>query len=199
MAQTKTLLISNAVCLLGHSPVVTLDDADDLVVSAEQAYNLLLPGVLSRNNWRFATQIQQLSESVETPPDPWETIYLLPAGYLKLIRLYPQTYNYDIFENKKLYAKFSGEVYMEYIFEPDVSLLPPRFTEYFVYEIASYLALSNAQRPDYQQVLEQRRKEAFAMAAASEAQNRPQFSQATFPVLQKRFVSDIDNSTDIDL
>lgn len=198
MSVSKTLIISNSLCLLGHAPIQTLDEPDDITVSAEQAYDLLLPGVLSRNNWRFAIQIAQLSQSVETPPDPWNTIYYLPAGYLKLIRLYPQIYDFDIYQNQKLYTGMSGELHMEYVFVPEAQFLPARFVEYFVYEIATYMSLSNAQRPDYYQVLEAKRQQAFAMAAASEAQNRPQFTQATFPVLDKRGTTDtIDASTSI--
>lgn len=189
MANTITSMISNAIALLGHAPITSLDDGDDMVVAAQQAFNMLLPGVLSENNWRFATQIQQLSMSTETPPSQWKVIYLLPAGYLKTIRLYPQFYDYDIYENSKLYSNYEGTLFMEYIFQPDVSTFPPRFIQYFVYEIAAYLALSSAQRPDFYSVLEAKRIQAFAMAAASEAQNRPNFSQIYFPVLNNRFIS----------
>jgi hypothetical protein len=133
MAQSKVSICSNAVTLLGHAPIVSFDDGDQMVVAAEQAFDLLYPAVLSENNWRFATQIQQLSMSVEVPPQPWAAIYLLPAGWLKTIRVYPNIYVWDIYENSKIYAQFNGVWY-----------------------------------------------------AAVEAQNRPQFTQATFPVLNNR-------------
>lgn len=186
MAQTKVNIVSNAIALLGHAPIVSLENGDQLVVAAEQAYDMLLPGVLAQNNWRFATQIQQLSESVEVPPAPWQTIYLLPAGWLKTIRVYPNIYVWDIYENSKIYAQYTGTWYMEYIFQPDTSKLPPHFVHYFIYEIAAYLALSSAQRPDFYAPLEAKRVSAYAMCAAVEAQNRPQFTMATFPVLANR-------------
>src|SRR5690606_24678298 len=139
-------------------------------------FDMLLPALLSQNNWRFATQIQQLSQSVETPPDPWKTIYLLPAGWLKTLRVYPNIYVWDIYENSKIYAQYQGEFFMEYVFTPDVSKLPSHFVLYFVKEIAAYLALSNAERPDYYQQLKADAVSSFAMAAAVEAQNRPQFT-----------------------
>ena len=191
MAQSKASIVSNAITLLGHAPIVSLEGGDQLVVCAEQAFDLLLPGVLAQNNWRFATQIQQLSESVEVPPTPWQTIYLLPAGWLKTIRTYPNYYVWDIYENSKIYAQYQGVWYMEYVFVPDVSKLPAHFVHYFVYEIAAYLALSSAQRPDFYAPLEAKRVAAFAMCAAVEAQNRPQFSQATFPVLNNRMLGTI--------
>jgi hypothetical protein len=195
MATTQTSIISNAIALLGHAPIVSLEDGDDMVVAASQAFDLLLPAVLSQNNWRFATQIQQLSLSAETPPSPWLSIYLLPAGWLKTIRVYPNIYVWDIYENAKIYAQYSGDWYMEYIFQPDVSKLPQYFINYFVYEIAAYLALSNAERPDYYAPIEAKRVAAYAMCAAIEAQNRPQFTQATFPVLNNRMLGTIIGNT----
>ena len=57
----STSIISLAVeQLLGHKPIQSLDDADDLVTAAEQAFDILLPSVLSTGNWRFSIQIQQL-------------------------------------------------------------------------------------------------------------------------------------------
>lgn len=198
MALSKTVIISNAISLLGHAPIITLDQPDDLTVSAEQAYDLLLPGALSANPWRFAVQIQQLSKSIEVPPTNtgWQSIYLLPADFLKTIRMHPQSYQYEFFESKKIYTNFSGDVAMEYVFEPDVSLLPPHFTNYFVYEIAAYLALSNAQRPDYYRALEQRRITALATAAAIDAQNRPQSPLASSPVLNNRHLGGLISNFD---
>lgn len=186
MAQSKVAIVSNAITLLGHAPIVSFDGGDQMVVAGEQAFDMLLPAVLASNNWRFAAQIQQLSESIEVPPTPWKTIYLLPAGWLKTIRVYPNIYVWEIYENSKIYAQFQGTFYMEYIFQPDISKLPYHFVQYFIYEIAAYLALSSAQRPDFYAPLEAKRTTAFAMCAAVEAQNRPQFTQATFPVLNNR-------------
>jgi len=181
--------------MLGHEPIVSLINGDQMIVAAEQAFDMLLPAILSENNWRFATQIQELSLSVETPPSPWMSIYLLPAGWLKTIRVYPNIYVWDIYENSKIYAQYSGQFWMEYIFQPDISKLPAHFVKYFCAEIAAYLSLSNAQRPDFYAPIEQKRKEYFAMAAAVEAQNRPQFSQFTFPVLANRNLGTIIGNT----
>lgn len=193
MAITQTEIISNALMQLGHAPIQTLDNGDDLVISAIQAYNMLLPSVLSIGNWRFAVQIQQLTKTVDVPPEYYEAVYNLPAGFLKLIRLFPQTYAYDIFENRKLYTQFNTDspIFMEYVFVPDVSRLPPAFVNYFVYEIAAYLALSNAQKPEFYSVLEARRIKMQGVALAADCQNRPNFSQRSFPVLNNRDYSGI--------
>ena len=195
MAYSKTSIISLAVMLVGHNPIQTLDNADDLVIAAEQAYEILLPAVLSRGNWRFAVQIQQLVLSTEIPPPQtnWQQIYLLPAGYLKNIRIIPQNYVYEIYSNSQIWCNWGTQSpkYMEYAYLPALATIPASFIEYFIYEIACFLMLSNAQKPDYFEALKAERKDKWAIAAAADSQNRPQFVQWEIPMLTKRILTGI--------
>jgi len=193
VAFTKTVIVSLSIMQLGHKPIQTLDNADDLTIAAEQAFDLLLPAVLSTGNWRFAVQIAQLSQSVQVPPpgSNWTSIYLLPSGYLKNVRVIPQNYDYEIYENDKIYCNWNGEMLMEYAFVPDISRLTASFVSYFVYEIAAYLCLSAAQKPEYYSVIEGKRIQALALASATDASNRPNFSQVDFPVLSRRNIGGI--------
>ncbi len=195
MAYTKTSIISLSVMLLGHKPVTTLDNADDLVISAEQAFDILLPSVLGTGNWRFAITISQLSLSTQIPPiqTGWQNIYLLPSGYLKNIRIIPQNYVYEIYADSEIWCNWGtlSPVYMEHAFLPAISQLPAVFVNYFIYEIASFLALSNAQKPDYFSALEAKRVLQLAIAAATDAQNRPQLSPVILPVLANRNITGI--------
>lgn len=74
-------------------------------------------------------------------------------------------------------------MHMEDLFLPDISRLPAWFVKYFVFELAAYLALSNAQKAEYYNVLESKRAHQMGLAMAIDAQNRPQNTQANFPVL----------------
>lgn len=190
MAITKTIIISNALALLGHKPIITLDNGDDLTIAAEQAFDMLLPSVLSSCNWRFAITVAQLSQLPGIPPiqTNWTAIYGLPSGYLQNIRIYPQNYNYEIYNGNQIFCNWNGAFFMEYAFLVPVNELPPYFVNYFVFEIAAYLALSNAQKPDFYNVLEQKRIMMQAMASGTDAKNRPNFSQIIFPVLQNRYI-----------
>ena len=149
MAYTKTSIISLAVMLLGHKPIQTLDNADDMVISAEQAFDILLPSVLATGNWRFSMKIQQLVLSTEIPPTQtnWTQIYLLPAGYLKNIRIIPQNYVYEIYSNNQIWCNWGTQspIFMEYAYLPEIAQLPAVFVNYFIYEIATFLCLSTAQ------------------------------------------------------
>lgn len=181
--------------LLGHKPIISLDNADDMVIAAEQAFDILLPSVLATCNWRFAIKIEQLVLTTEIPPPQtnWTQIYLLPAGYLKNIRIIPQNYVYEIYANNQIWCNWGTQtpVYMEYAFQPEINLLPAYFINYFIYEIATFLALNNAQKPDYADFLEKKKNTMWAIAAAADAQNRPQQYEWEIPMLNKRNITGI--------
>lgn len=181
--------------LLGHKPIQTLDNADSLVVAAEQAFDILLPSILSTGNWRFSIQIQQLVLSTQIPPlqTNWTQIYLLPAGYLKNIRIIPQNYVYEIYSNSEIWCNWGTEspVFMEFAYLPAIATLPASFINYFIYEIATFLCLSNAQKPEYFTVLNAQKNTQWAIAAATDAQNRPQFVEWEIPMLTNRNITGI--------
>lgn len=195
MAYTKTSIVSLSVQLMGHKPIITLDNADDMTIAADQAFDILLPSVLATGNWRFAIKISQLSLSTLIPPieTGWQNIYLLPSGYLKNIRIIPNNYVFEIYSNSQIWCNWgiTGPWYMEHAFLPEIAQLPAVFINYFIYEIAAFVALANAQRPDYFQVLEGKRIQQLAIAAATDCQNRPQFSQVDIPVLNRRNITGI--------
>lgn len=195
MAYTKTSIISLAIMLLGHKPIITLDPGDDLTIAAEQAFDILLPSILATGNWRFAIQIQQLTLTTLVPPPQtnFNQIYLLPPGYLKNIRIIPQNYVYEIYSNNQIWCNWGvqGPIYMEYAFLPDISQIPAYFINYFIWEIADFLALSNAQKPDFASFIQQKKNTQWAIAAAADAQNRPQFVEYNIPMLDKRNITGI--------
>lgn len=195
MAYTKTSIISLAVMLLGHAPIQTLEDADDLVTSASQAFDILLPSVLGTGNWRFAIKIEQLVLSTQVPPlqTNFTQIYLLPSGYLKNIRIIPQNYDYEIYSNSQIWCNWGVDspFYMEFAYQPPISTIPAVFVNYFIYEIASFLALANAQQPSYYGSLVTALNKQWAIAAAADAQNRPQWVQWEIPMLVKRNITGI--------
>lgn len=195
MAYTKTSIISLAVMLLGHKPIQTLDNADDLIIAAEQAFDILLPSVLGTGNWRFAMKIEQLVLSTQIPPPQtgWQNIYLLPAGYLKNIQIIPNNYVYEIYSNSQIWCNWGTQspVYMEFAYQPVIATLPAPFVNYFIYEIAGFLCLANAQKPDYFNALMAQKNIQWAIAAASDSQNRPQFVEWQIPMLTKRQVGGI--------
>lgn len=195
MAYSKTSIVSLAVMLLGHKPIQSLDNADNMVTAAEQFFDMLLPSILGTGNWRFSIQIQQLTLSTEVPPPQtnWQQIYLLPPGYLKNIRIIPQNYVYEIYSNRQIWCNWGTQspIFMEYAYLPDIATLPDHFVNYFIYEIATAISLVSAQKPEYFRALEAKKNVQWAIAAATDAQNRPQFVEWEIPMLTKRNITGI--------
>lgn len=193
MAFSRVQIISHALTLMGRKPVSSLVNQGDLVNCADQAFDLLLATALSTCSWRFAATIATLNKLNETPEGGyWKYSYALPSDYLKLLRLYPQTYNFELFSDKRLYSNIDNSnvnFYIEYIFQPDAGKLPAYFVKYFALELASHLALSNAQVPDYIQELERRRVIQLSIAQAADAQNRPQTSIQSHPIVSRRSIT----------
>ena len=186
MAFTRTSIINLAVMLLGHKPIQTLDNADDLVTAATQAYDMLLPSVLATGNWRFAIPDPAIKFVTNHPAYSnklAECLLSLPSGYLKNIRIIPQNYVYEIYSDGLIYCNWgtTGPIYMEYAYQVPENQLPAPFVNYFIYEIACFCALASAQKPDYFSALETKRVLQWAIAASSDAQNRPQTNEVVIP------------------
>jgi hypothetical protein len=193
MALTRTQIISQALTLMGKKPIMNLVNQSDIVTAADNCFDMLLQATLSEGFWRFATKIVELQQNVNVPIGGyWFYAYNLPNDYLKMVHLWPQQWDFEIYAGNLLFSNFnnSGQpLFIEYLFLPDVQFLPPYFVKYFIFEIAAFLALTNAQMPDYYSELERKKGIELAIAQAADAQNRPQTPLQSMPVLSRRFVT----------
>ena len=193
MALTRTQIISEALTLLGKAPIMNLTNQSDIATAANQAFDMLLYDAVSKGSWRFCGKIVELN----LLPDPplggyWMYAYQLPADYVAMWHLWPSTDDFEIYNNSQIYSNFNSSstpLYIDYFFVPAVNQLPPYFIKYFIYEIASHLALSNAQRPDYADYLDKKTTILFGQAQAADAKNRPQNPLKSAPMLSRRYVS----------
>jgi len=189
MAFTKVQIVSRAFTLIGKGSVISLDNPDPLVQSASDNFDMMYESSLCDANWRFATGIQQLSLLNESPVvDRWKYIYALPSNFLKFINIYPRTYDFELYANKKLYTNSNNPKWMEFIFQPDITLVPSYFSRYLIWELAAFLATSNAQVKDLTNYLDSKAAYFKAVAMANDAQNRPQTALQSNPLSEVRYV-----------
>lgn len=173
MAYTKTTIISSAINLLGKGPITTISEADVFATTAGDTYDILLPAILSTGNWRFATKLAELSQQVTGPiVNEWEYIYTLPADYLAMIRTYPYTTNYAIFEEKTLYSN-QDELTIEYRYQAAAPYLPAYFVNYFKAELAKQLSLTGATSESLYPILDKMSSKLYMQAKATDAQSHP--------------------------
>ena len=101
-------IISSAFVKLGDYPVNSLTTGNPIYNAAKQAYEHVLPYVLSRYPWRFAIEHQELSLLTTSPPmsnlGSWQYAFQLPTvpPMLWFYRVYPTSTRYLIFQDKKL-------------------------------------------------------------------------------------------------
>jgi hypothetical protein len=187
---TKVQIISFALSLLGKKPILNLDNQSDITSAAEQAFDFKLPVILSTGPWRFGTTIAPLTKLNKTPiVSNWKYIYQLPSDFLKLTREYPHNYAYEFYENGEMYSNLDGPLFLEYVRQPDPSRLPAYFANYLAYVIAEVLALSSAHKVDFSSKLKEDMGVAMGQGLAADAQNRPQSSLASQPIITNRSTS----------
>ncbi len=182
--------------LLGKKNITSLVNQNDLTTALEAAFDFLFPSVISKGFWRFATKIQVLPQLNITPVGGyWFYAYQLPGDYLEMVHVWPQMYNWELYNNNQLYSNYnssangSQQLFIEYIYQPDPSVCPPYFAEYFATHIAAKAALSNAQSVAYYGPLMAEARVLWGEAQAKDAQNRPQTQLQNAPMITRRFVS----------
>ncbi len=186
MPLTKAEIISRTVELLGKGPIASTLSAGKFAQVVDNFYELLLPATLAINNWRFATAIQQLSRLVAVPiVSDWSYAFQLPANFLALRRLYPHTTDFQIYENKLLYANAS-ELTLEYRFVPDASRFPEYFVEYFIYRIGVRLAVFASADETTLGAFKGLEKEAYVSALFADGSSHPTQPIQSAPVIDCR-------------
>jgi len=110
MTMTKVQVVSMAIQMLGQRGITLINNQSDIVNSASFAFDMLLPTIIQRGAWRFATKLDYLWISSNNPIlTYWTYIFDLPADYLKMIRLYPQSYAWEVYGNQ-IYSNFGGPI-----------------------------------------------------------------------------------------
>lgn len=175
-----------AVTALGKGPVTAVTTGGDMSSAALAVFDLLLESELSAGNWRFATGLIQLSQLTAKPIiDQWTFAYQLPGNYLACVRLIPNI-DYQIYEDK-VYTNTDATLFMEYRYRPDYSKLPSYFVKFFVFELASYLALAVANQPKYADEMQAKKDEAYALASFADAQSHPAAGFQNNPFIDVRY------------
>lgn len=139
---TKIELISNALILIGDTPVSSLDGGTRREVVADSLYDGIVQNELTKHRWTFARKQAEITKQAGTPPDPngWASIYQLPADLLFLITVTPDS-NYQVYGDK-LYSNSSGELYADYIYNAPETEWPVYFCRVIEYALAMDFAAS---------------------------------------------------------
>lgn len=139
---SKIDLISNALILIGDTPVNALTGGTRRETVASKLYDNIVQNELTKHRWGFARRQEQISRLVETPTNPngWKSIYQLPTDLLFLITVTPDS-SYQLYGDK-VYSNSTQALYADYIYNAPEAEWPVYFAKMVEYALAMDFAAS---------------------------------------------------------
>lgn len=126
--------ISNALLLIGHDTINSLDDPGYPNRVAVNTYDIIVQTELTKSNWTFAHRKVQLAQLAEDPVDEFDNSFQLPTDMLKVWFIRPRS-RYKIYGDK-LYTNASGPLFLDYFANVGEDEWTPAFTMTVVYALA---------------------------------------------------------------
>lgn len=169
MAQ-KIEIISNAMILIGANPISDLSEGTEGLVAAS-LYENTYRGLLASHSWRFATKKRQLSRLTETPLNEWAYQYQLPSDLITVFRVQDST-DYEIYGDK-IYSD-QPELYIDYRYRVDETLLPDYYTLTLQFLLAAQFAIPITDNSQRAQVYQGLYEDQLRRAKGIDSSARPQ-------------------------
>lgn len=129
---------SNALIMLGHSPISSFDDAGSGAQVASNLYETTLRAMLEDHRWRFATKKVALARLASTPDNEFTYQFQLPTDLIKFIKIY-ETGNYEIYGDKVYTNRTTCNI--DYVFRIDETFFKPSFTKALEFFLAAQYAI----------------------------------------------------------
>lgn len=175
-------IASNALLLIGDSPISSFDDEGAGAQVAKAIYSETYRAVLSEHPWSFAFKEQLLNLLSATPDQETGFTYAhqVPPDMIRLWALLPKT-AYTIVGDK-IYSN-QTRLLARYVYECAETDLPPHVTKAIEYRLASEFALAITESATRAEWYTSKYQEAVALARSIDSQGRPQV-----PIVDSPFV-----------
>jgi hypothetical protein len=183
---SKIDLVSNALILIGDSPINTLDGNTRAQQVGSNLYDNIVKFELTKHRWGFARKKAQISLTTDVPADPeWQSIYQLPTDLLVLIKLYPST-GYQVYGDK-VYTNGKSALYCDYIYDVPESEWPIYFSKMIEYALAKDFATSVRDSAAARGEMAAEYMNASRMARFTDSQQHPQTRIQSNPFTNVRY------------
>lgn len=167
-------IISNALLLIGHTPISSLDPDQGAGATVGAAlFDTTLEYMLATTYWRFSMKQQQLNRLTAEPLNNWQYAFQLPTDLVTLYRVDPRA-NYQIFGDL-LYTN-QTELAADYSFKPEATELPIYFVQAMQYKLAADFAIAITNDLQKNQIYEVKYREEVKIAMGADAKNHPPVS-----------------------
>jgi hypothetical protein len=177
--QTKLSTINAALARLGERPLTSLAEDGPIAVQALSIYDAERDMAFAAHPWHFAARTVTLTQAPGTPPDGWETQWLLPADLMRLLAVYlhprQPTQDFALHDARRLLWRWEAAhppviTYVARIGEND---WPAWFRVYVELRLAHALCLGLTESVEKTDAMERQVMAAFRAARLHNAQSRP--------------------------
>jgi hypothetical protein len=171
-------IVSNAMILIGANPISSLTEGTEGLV-ASALYENTYTALIASHSWRFATKQKQLSQLVDAPLKDFKYQYQLPSDMITMVRVQSNT-DYEIYGDK-LYSD-QTEIYIDYRYRLDETLLPPYYTLTLQFLLAAQFAIPVTDNSKRAQVYEGLYEAQLKRAKYIDSSARPQTAIVDSPL-----------------
>lgn len=184
MGSAKIEIANNALSELGEPALSSLTENSVAAEAIATHYDDTLEDLLGRVPWRFATQKIDLSRDVAVPLNEWQYQYTLPAGFMRMVAVYPRA-DFEIY-GLKLYTNATA-LACDFVKKVDETYFPPTFVRYLSLELAVRCCMQVTGDVDLKTRLQVDTRLGAAAAMSADAQQRPNRSFEDSPFVNARF------------
>ena len=190
IADTNVSIASNALVLIGSSPISSFDDDEAGAVVANNIYDEVVEDSLTSYPWRFAIKQSDALSRLSTAPDSiWTAQYQIPTDNLAVRRVTVSNADikYEIYGDKIFCnASDTDSVFLNYIYRVTEAAWPPYFRVAVQMRLASIFALSVIQKADIAAAWADRADQQMRKARNVDAQNDTMPSISTSRIINIR-------------
>lgn len=144
---TKLSICSDALIMLGASPLSSFSEGTDAAQICDRLYDDLKDSLIASYPWSWSFKKVQLARLTETPVSEWKYKYQLPGDRLAGVRAVfnaseagnrPMQRGWELYEDQLLTDENS--IWVDYQFSPGEASLPTYFVQLLKYAVAADIA-----------------------------------------------------------
>jgi hypothetical protein len=178
-------IASNALVLIGDSPITSFDDSGAGAQTAKNLYPETYEALLGDHPWTFALKEQSLSKLTQTPDDEtgYSNAFQVPVDCVRIWKIMNHS-DYDIVGD--LIYSNEDELICRYIYKVDESKLPSYFVKALEYKLAAEFAVAVTEDINKADFYERKHLSQLGKARTINSQGHPQVSIVDNPFIDVR-------------
>lgn len=171
----KLAICNTALIRTGNTPAQFEGDGSDEWLTASDAYDTMLPVILSAHSWGFATPVVTLQRKGDSQHPLYQDAYYKPAGclHVQAVWLNSSSVPYDIMDNLINLNAQSLSPTCKYVAEPAVDQWPPLFVEALRWQIMALIYSGLNEDSNSSMMADRKAQEILAEARSRTDQEKP--------------------------